>query len=87
MSSPLRASNEGVLFPPPHCHTYSLKGVARLSFTARIGRAPFHRARSASKKEGLAAPVSFLGRALREHRGLIRAIPPVGGLFLHPVRV
>jgi hypothetical protein len=42
-----------------------------LSFTARIGRALFHRARSASKKDGLAAPFSsFLGRALREHRGL-----------------
>ena len=33
-----------------------LKGVARPSFTARIGRAQFHRARSASKKDGLAAP-------------------------------
>jgi hypothetical protein len=28
----------------------SLQGVARLSFTARIGRAQLHRARSASKK-------------------------------------
>jgi hypothetical protein len=27
-----------------------------LSFTARIGRAQFHRARSASKKDGLATP-------------------------------
>jgi hypothetical protein len=27
-----------------------LKGMARLLFTARIERAPFHRARSASKK-------------------------------------
>jgi hypothetical protein len=32
----------------------------RLSFTARIGRAQFHRARSASKKDGLAAPYPFL---------------------------
>jgi hypothetical protein len=32
------------------------KGVARLSFTARIERAPSERARSASKKDGLAAP-------------------------------
>ena len=32
------------------------KGVARLSFTARIGRAQFYRARSASKKDGLATP-------------------------------
>jgi hypothetical protein len=34
----------------------SLKGVARLSFTARIGRAQLYRARSASKKDGLAIP-------------------------------
>ena len=34
-------------------HILSLKGVAGLSFTARIERAPFHRARSASKKDGL----------------------------------
>ena len=33
-------------------------GAARLSFTARIGRALFHRARSASKKDGLAVPLS-----------------------------
>ncbi len=32
------------------------KGAAGLSFTARIERAQFHRARSASKKDGLAAP-------------------------------
>jgi hypothetical protein len=32
------------------------RGVAGLSFTARIGRAPFHRARSASKKDGLVGP-------------------------------
>ncbi|HMI38927.1 MAG TPA: hypothetical protein VK500_03410, partial [Nitrospiraceae bacterium] len=38
------------------------KGVAGLSFTARIGRAPFHRARSASKKDGLAAPYPTLLR-------------------------
>jgi hypothetical protein len=30
--------------------------VARLSFTARIERALFYRARSASKKDGLVAP-------------------------------
>ncbi|MEK7237415.1 MAG: hypothetical protein AAB242_12370, partial [Nitrospirota bacterium] len=46
------------------------------SFTARIGRAPFHRARSASKKDGLAAPLSpFGGRALREHRRSSASIP------------
>jgi hypothetical protein len=32
------------------------RGAARLSFTARIRRAQFHRGRSASKKDGLAAP-------------------------------
>jgi hypothetical protein len=38
------------------------KGSARVSFHS------FHRARSASKKDGLAAPfLSFSGRALREH--------------------
>ena len=40
------------LFTP----VYIYRGVARLSFTARIGRAQFHRARSASKKDGLAIP-------------------------------
>ena len=40
----LRVSNEGFLFHIPP------KGVARLAFSARIGRAQFHRARSASKK-------------------------------------
>src|SRR5437016_11101711 len=38
----------------PH---FALRGAARLSFTARIGRAPFYRARSASTKDGLAAPL------------------------------
>ena len=32
------------------------EGVAGLSFTARIGRAQFYRARSASKKDSLAIP-------------------------------
>jgi hypothetical protein len=32
------------------------KGMAGLSFTARIERALFHRARSASKKDGPAIP-------------------------------
>ena len=62
---------EGLLLPFLHHHTVSPKGVAGLSFTARIGRAQFHRARSASKKDGPAAPFIFFGdRALREHRGL-----------------
>jgi hypothetical protein len=36
------------------------RGVARLSFTARIERPPFHRGGSASKKDGLAAPPFLL---------------------------
>ena len=41
------------------------KGVARLAFSARIGRALSHRARSASKKDGLATPFpSFQARSL-----------------------
>ena len=72
----LCASNEGLFLPALQHRTFSLKGVAGLSFTARIGRAPFHRARSASKKDGLAAPFrSFSGRALREHKRLTR-LPP-----------
>jgi hypothetical protein len=51
---------EGLLFHSLQHHTFPPKGVAGLSFTARIGRAPFHRARSASKKDSLAAPfISF----------------------------
>ncbi len=51
-------------------HILSPKGVAGLSFTARIGRAHSNRARSASKKDGLVAPfLSFRGRAFREHEG------------------
>ena len=34
------------------------EGMERLASTARMERAPFHRARSASKKDGLAAPLS-----------------------------
>ena len=47
----------------------SLGEWPRLPFTARIERAPFHRARSASKKGTWPLPSSsFGGRALREHR-------------------
>ena len=60
----LRASNEGLLLPSLYRHTFSLKGVARLSFTARIGRAQFHRARSASKKDGLVTPYPILPSSL-----------------------
>jgi hypothetical protein len=52
----MRASNEGFLLPALKYHTFPPKGVAGLSFTARIGRAHSNRARSASKKGGLAAP-------------------------------
>ena len=47
---------EGLLLRSLYYHTFSLKGVAGLSFPARIERTQFHRARSASKKDGLAAP-------------------------------
>jgi hypothetical protein len=70
---PLRASNEGLLRPrvaraqkiirlhPLLCS--GSKGSARVSFH------PIHRAASASKKDGLAVPLSpFSGRAFREHR-------------------
>ena len=43
----------------------SFKGVSRLAFTARIGRAQFHRARSASKKATLAHPPASLLAAVR----------------------
>ena len=68
---PLTARVErGFLVPPPRCHALSPKGVAGLSLTARIGRAHSDCARSASKKDGLAAPfTSFRGRAFREHEG------------------
>ena len=68
---------EGLLLPSLGHHTFSPnKEVAGLSFTACIGRAPFHRARSASKKDGLATPFpSFGGRALREHRRSSGSIP------------
>jgi hypothetical protein len=41
---------------PPHLSCFFSKGVARSSFTARIGRAQFYRTRSASKKGDLATP-------------------------------
>ena len=40
----------GAFLKRPQFPTPLLRGVARLPFTARIGRAQFHRARSASKK-------------------------------------
>ena len=60
----LRASNECLLFPSLHHHNFSPKGVARLSFTARIEGAHSDRAASASKKDGLAAPYPLLPSSL-----------------------
>ena len=57
----------------PH---FALRGAARLSFTARIGRAPFYRARSASTKDGLAAPPYASEAARCASMGIVPAIPP-----------
>ena len=65
----------------PH---FALRGTARLSFTARIGRAPFYRARSASTKDGLAAPPPALLRP-RVARAQGSSQPP-RPLFQHPAR-
>ncbi len=81
--TPRRATSpsEGLLFPSLHHRTFSPKGVAGLSFTARIGRAQFHRARSASKKDGLAAPFHIFLRPrvarAKETNGL--PVPPTPG--------
>ena len=65
----------------PH---FALRGAARLSFTARIGRAPFYRARSASTKDGLAAPPPALLRP-RVARALGSSqLPHL--LFQHPAK-
>jgi hypothetical protein len=53
---------EGLLFPSLHHHTSSPKGVAGLSFTARIEGRHSGRAASASKRDGLAAPYPTLLR-------------------------
>ena len=44
-------------FLPPDSPHHALRGTARLSFTARIEGAHSDRAASASKKDGLAAPL------------------------------
>jgi hypothetical protein len=68
---PLRVSNEGL----PICYT-SLKGSGQdCPSTARIGRAPFHRARSASKKDGLAAPSPLQARSHFLLKGWSGSIP------------
>jgi hypothetical protein len=41
---------------PPFTPIHIYRGVARLSFTARIEGPPFYRGASASKKDGLATP-------------------------------
>ncbi len=65
----------------PH---FALRGAARLSFTARIGRAPFYRARSASTKDGLAAPPPVL---LKPRVARARGSSQLPHLpFQHPVR-
>ena len=69
---------EGLLFPSLHRHTFSPKGVAGLSFTARIEGAPSDCAASASKKVGLAAPYPTLLRPrVARAQKIIR---------LHPIR-
>ena len=59
-------------------------GAARLSFTARIGRALLYRARSASTKDGLAAPPPVLLKP-RVARARGSSQPP-RPLFQHPVK-
>ena len=44
---------------PPEIPPHPLGEWPRLPLTARIGRAQLHRARSASKKDGLAVPLPF----------------------------
>ena len=57
----------------------ALWGAAGLSFTARIGRAQFHRARSARKKDGLAVPLSPLfEQPLHPSLNLIQPLAQVG---------
>ena len=59
--------------------TCALWGAAELSFTARIGRAQFHRARSASKKDGLAVPLSPLfEQPLHPSLNLVQPLAQVG---------
>ncbi len=66
-------------FDFPH---FALGGAARLSFTARIGRAPFYRARSASTKDGLVAPLpSFLRPRVARAQKIIRLHPCLSSLY------
>ena len=58
---------------PPSSLVFPQEGVAGLSFTARIERAPFHRARSASKKDGLAAPFPLFAKSWKRFVKMRRA--------------
>ena len=53
-----RTSETGAHLTSPFTPIHISRGAARLSFTARIEGPPFHRGSSASKKDGLAAPLS-----------------------------
>jgi len=55
----------------------------RLPSTARIGRAPFHRARSASKEGTWPLPLHPSEAARCASKGIVPATPP---LFQHPAR-
>jgi hypothetical protein len=80
-SFPTARVHRGLLFSSPHYHTFSPGGVAGLSFTARIGRAQLHRARSASKKDGLAAPPSLLRPRVARAQGTHLGHPPCWRTF------
>ncbi len=62
--------------------TFALRGAARLSFTARIERTPFNRARSASTKDDLADSPSCSSQATRCASTAIIQLPSL--LFQHP---
>jgi hypothetical protein len=51
------------LMPLPSSLVFPQEGVAGLSFNARIGRAPFHRARSVSKKDSLPTPSPLFAKS------------------------
>ena len=68
----------------PHCVTgpgsfldLAFQALARLAFSARIGRALSHRARSASKKDGLAAAFPFSRDRLPLSFGMAPVLVPL----------
>ncbi len=97
MSSPLRASNEvlprarvaraqgthrGIL---PLRLPHTLEGPPSLRSTARIERAPFHRARSASKGERSRVPQDAQkGRSARPQRAYNEGFPTCPLFILPP---